>query len=231
MEDAARVVRSNRCDSELLNPARVEDDDERARRLIALRRRTSCSLLEIFFACTMKPLIAFILLCSTLQPVTAASSATGDLYISVSLTKIERSKDSNSRKTNITVSGNKIAYERSYGGARRNRTEPVRKEYKITDEEIKRLLKVVRDQDLLTSDSLEYTATGGGFLYFEISLDVRAWGKQSRIEISGPSKAAGVRDEKLYKKTNALLEEIFRIINAQDNEIRHDNHQVIAGSQ
>jgi hypothetical protein len=175
----------------------------------------------------MKPLIAFILLISTLPPVTAA----GDLYINVSLTKIERSKDSNSRKTTITVSGNKIVYERTYRGARSNRLDPVRKAYKITDEEIERLLKVIRDHDLLTSDSLEYPATGGGFLYFEISLDVRADGKQSQIDISGPSKAAGVKDEKLYKKTNALLEEIFRIIHAQDEEISYEGDQVVAGAQ
>ena len=179
----------------------------------------------------MKLLIAFILLISTLQPVTATSGATGDLYVSVSLTKIERSKDSNSRKTTITVSGNNIVYERTYRGARSNRLKPVRQEYKITDEEIKRLLKIVRDQDLLTSDSLEHPATGGGFLYFEISLHVRADGKQSQIEISGPSKAVGVRDEKLYHKANALVEEMFRIINAQDKEITYDNDRVVAGAQ
>ena len=178
----------------------------------------------------MNPLIAIILSISTLLA-TATGGATGDLHINASLTKIERSKDSNSRKTTITVSGNKIVYERTYSGARRNRIEPVRKEYKITDEEIKRLSKVVRDYDLLTSDSLEYPTTGGGFLYFEISLDVRAEGKQSQIKISGPSKAAGVRDGKLYKNTNALFEEIYRIINAQDKEISYEGDQVVAGAQ
>jgi hypothetical protein len=179
----------------------------------------------------MKPLVAYILLTSILQPVAASSSATGDLYINVSLTKIERSKDSNSRKTTITVSGNEIVYEKTYSGAGRNRTKPVRKEYKITDEEIKRLSKVVSDQDLPTSDSREYPAAGGGFLFFEISLHVRAEGKQSQIEISGPSKAAGVRDGKLFKKANALLEEIFRIINVRDNEVSYEGDQVVAGAQ
>ena len=161
------------------------------------------------------------------QPGTATRAAASDLYISVSLTKMERSRDSNSRKTSITVSGNKIVYERIYRGARRKLIEPVRKEFKITDEEIKRLGKVVADHDLLTSGSLEYPNTGGGFLFFEISLDVRFNGKQSRIEMSGPSKAAGVSDEKLYKNSKALLEEIFRILNAQDEEIHYENDLVI----
>jgi hypothetical protein len=161
------------------------------------------------------------------QPATATRAPASDLYISVSLTKMERSRDSNSRKTTITVSGNKIVYERIYRGAGSKRIEPVRKEFKITDEELKRLGKVVADHDLLTSGSLEYPHTGGGFLSFEISLDVRFDGKQSSIVMSGPSKAAGVSDEKLYKNSKALLEEIFRILTAQDEEIRYEDDLVI----
>lgn len=183
--------------------------------------------MKIMFKHTISPLIALILLFSTVPAVAARSGAASDLYVSISLTKIERSRDSSSRRTNITVSGDDVVYERTYRGSGRDRLEHVRKEFKITGEEIKRLEKIVRDQDLLTSGSLEYPATGGGYMYFEISLDVRLDGKQARIEMSGPSKAAGVRDEKLFKNSNALLEEIFRIINAQDKEVRDEDDLIL----
>lgn len=175
----------------------------------------------------MKLLLAFILLLSTLPHAAVTSGAASDLYISVTLTKTERSRDSNSRKTTVTVSGNNIAYERIYRGAGRTGREPVRKEFKLTDEEMRRLEKVVLDQDLLTSGTLEYPTEGGGLVYFEISLDVRFDGKQAQIEMSGPSKAEGVKDAKLFKNSNALVEEIFRILNAKDDEIRYENDLVI----
>jgi hypothetical protein len=197
----------------------------------AAQARSPLSLLKIMLPQTIRPLIAFILLIATLPPVAATSGAASDLYISATLTKIERSKDSNSRKTTVTVSGNKIVYERTYGGAGRHRRKPVHKEYKITGEEIKRLERIVVDHNLLTSGSLEYPATGGGFLYFEISLDVRFEGKQAQIEMSGPSKAAGIRDHTLFKNSNALVEEIFRIIKAQDKEVRDEDDLITRTQQ
>jgi hypothetical protein len=176
---------------------------------------------------TLKLLIAFILVTSTVLPTTATGGAASDLYVSLTLTKTERSRDSSSRTTTITVEGNKIVYQKVSRGDRRSRIEPVRKEYAITEEEMKRLEKVIVDHDLLTSGTLEYPATGGGLVYFEVSLDVRFDGKQAEIEMSGPSKAADVRDEKLFKNSNALIEEIFRIINAQDAEVRYEDDLVV----
>ena len=174
----------------------------------------------------MRPFVAFILLILTLA-VAAQSKPTSDLSISVSLTKTEKSKDSNSRRTTIILNGEKIVYERVYQGYRRNKIEPVHKEFVIKDEDIKRLEKLIRDHNLLISDSLKYPATARSFVYFEISLDVRLDGKQSHIDISGPSKAAGIKDQKLYKNTRALLEEIFRILGAQDEEISYEADLVI----
>ncbi len=166
----------------------------------------------------MKPFIASILLIFTLAGA-ARSRPTSDLYISVSLTRAERSKDSNSRRTTITLDGEKIIYEKAYQGYRRNKIEPVHKEFVIKDEDVKRLEKLVRDHNLLVSDSLKYPTAGRGFISFEISLDVRSGGKQSHIVISGPSKIKGIKDQKLYRDTTALLEELFRLLSAQDEEI------------
>jgi hypothetical protein len=175
----------------------------------------------------MRLLIACLLSILTLHVAAASKQPASDLYINVSLTRAERSKDSSTRRTNITVNGNKIVYERVYQGYRRNRIEPVHKEFAIKDEEVKRLETLVREHNLLVSDTLELPATGGGFIYFEISLDVRSGGKKSHIKISGPSKAAGIKDKRLYKDSRALLEEIFRIISAQDEEISYESDLVI----
>jgi hypothetical protein len=171
----------------------------------------------------MRSFIASILLILTLT-LAAQSTPPSDLYLTVSLTKTEKSRDSNSRQTKISVNGERIIYERVYRGYRRNKLEPVHKEFAIKEEEVKRLEKLVRDGNLLTSDSLQ--SKGTGFVYFEISLDARLDGKQSHVEISGPSKAVGIKDQKLYRNTRALLEEIFRILNARDEEISYEEDLV-----
>jgi hypothetical protein len=175
----------------------------------------------------MRSLIACILIVLTLHVAAESKKPASDLYINVSLTRAERSKDSHSRRTNITVSGDKIVYERVYQGYRRNKIAPVEKEFAIKDEDVRRLENLVIEHNLLTPDSLELPSTGGGLIYFEILLDVRLGGKKSHIGISGPSKAAGIKDQRLYKDSRALLEEIFRIISAQDDEISYENDLVI----
>jgi hypothetical protein len=169
----------------------------------------------------MRLFIASILLI-LLPTVAAPKRLADDLYIYVSLLKSEKSRDSNSRQTRITVNGEKIVYERVYRGYRQNKREPVHKEFTIKEEDVRRLENLIRDGNLLASDSLKYPDRGVGFVYFEISMDARLGGKQSHVEISGPSKAAGIKDKKLYKNTKALLEEIFRILNAQDEEISYE---------
>jgi hypothetical protein len=176
----------------------------------------------------MRSCIAFVLLSLTLSAAAPRSKPNNDLYIYVSLTRAERSKDSNSRRTTITLDGRKIVYEKVYQGYGRNKREPVHKEFTIKDEDVLRLGKLVRDHDLLVSNSLKHTgAGGGGFVSFEISLDVRAGGKRSHIEISWTGKAAGIKEEKLYTDARALLEEIFRILDAQDEELGGEGKLVI----
>lgn len=167
---------------------------------------------------SMRPFIIYVLLIFS-PTVVAEVTATSDLYIYVSLIRVERSKDSNSRRTTITLNGDKVVYEKAYQGYRRNKIEPVRKEFVILNEDVKRLEKLIKDHNLLVSDSLRYPTEGRGFVSFEISLDVRSGGKQSRIVISGPNRIRGIKDQKLYMNTRALLDELFRLLLARDEEI------------
>lgn len=173
----------------------------------------------------MRSLITLILLLLVLQTF-AAGEAADDLYISAVLTRGERSRDSHARTTTIIIEGNKLVYDRTYRGYRANKSTPVHKEYRITGEDIKRLKKVIKEHDLLVSDKLDYPRSGGGFTYFEIALNLSLGGEKSLIEIAGPTKAAKIREEKLYKNSSVLLKEIFSIINAQDTEIVREDDLV-----
>ncbi len=168
----------------------------------------------------MKTIIVLLLMVFTLlAPVTG--KAVDDLYISVSLTKGESSRDSNSRRTTITLEGDKIVYEITYQGYGASKRERVHKEYRATAEEIKTLIKVIEEHNLLASDSLEQPAESGLRRYFEITTDLSLNGRKSRTEISAPSGALKIKSEKLYQNSSALVEELFRILNAHDKEIQY----------
>ena len=170
----------------------------------------------------MKTLLALVILLLTSSLVVAGERSAG-LYISVSLTRGERGRDSNSRQTTITVEGSKVVYEVRYGGYRANKREPIHREYQATGEEINGLQRIIKERNLLVSDSLEYPAEQGPHSYFEITLSLRSGKRESRIEISGPTRAVKIKDEKLYQSSNALIKELFRIINARDKDVIYED--------
>lgn len=84
--------------------------------------------------------ILALLVCACSVP--ASEKGKDDLSISVVLTTGERSKDSSSQTTKITVEGDSIVWVRGTSGGRRTTTAPVRKEFKLSPADKENLLKV-----------------------------------------------------------------------------------------
>lgn len=176
----------------------------------------------------MRRLIALILF-SLLLALAADGHRPDDFSFNISLTRGERSRDSHSQMSRITLKGRELVYEKSYSGYRGGaRSQPVRKSFRIKDEDVERLKKLVRDENLLASDSLEVEGASGGVRrYFAIALNISLDGKKSTIEINGPRNATEIKEKPLYHKADALLDAVYKILSEQDKEIGYENRDLI----
>ncbi|HEX8747724.1 MAG TPA: hypothetical protein VF717_11040 [Pyrinomonadaceae bacterium] len=154
-----------------------------------------------------------------------------DFSFSISLTRGERSRDSHSQTTRITLKGQELLYEKSYAGRGGSRSVPVRKSFRLRDEELEQLKKLVRDNELLTSDTLAAAeAESGVSRYFRIALNINLGGRKSSIEVSGPRNATEIKEKRAYQKANALLDAVYKILAERDKEIGYENRDLIIGS-
>jgi hypothetical protein len=85
----------------------------------------------------------------------ASGRGADELLVSVRLTTGERSKDSGSQTTTITVERDAIAWAQTFGGSSRRRPAPPRKMYKLTPAEKRNLLRLITSNNLLVTDSIE----------------------------------------------------------------------------
>jgi hypothetical protein len=179
----------------------------------------------------MRRLIALTLL--ALLPLVVYSGRPDDFSLSATVTRGERSRDSHSQTTRITLKGRELLYEKSYSGFRGGaRSAPVKKSFRVKDEDVELLKKLVRDNELLTSDTLAVEeASGGVRRYFEIELNVNQNGKKSSIEISGPRSASEIREKKLYQRADALLDALYKLLTERDKEIGYENRDLISSGQ
>ena len=150
----------------------------------------------------------------------ASGRGTDELLVSVRLTTGERSKDSGSRTTTITVERDAIAWEQTFAGGSRRSPNTPRKVYKLSPSDKLVLLKLIKSNNLLVTDSIRLPRPSSNYQYFEISVGLTLGGKKGAIDISGPRSAVGVREEKLYRSALTLVEGLYRIINSQDESIR-----------
>lgn len=141
-----------------------------------------------------------------------------ELYIDVRLTTGERSRDSSSETTTITVERDTIVWENSFTGRRRG-TPPERKKFKLSSADKQNLLTLIRSNDLLVTNAIERPRKSSNYRYFEISVELALNGQKGAISVSGMRTDVEVREEKLYQNSMTLVKELYRIVNLQDNSM------------
>ncbi|HVS80400.1 MAG TPA: hypothetical protein VHE60_01540 [Pyrinomonadaceae bacterium] len=154
-------------------------------------------------------LVPALLLCVVNAPVLGQKA--GGLYISISQTRTEHSRDSYSISKTITINGNALLYEESG-----RRSKQVHKEYKLTDQEIIRLRQLISEKNLLISRSIEYPEATGPHTSFVLSLELKSNRKRSLIRISGSLNSKELDSDRVYKNANAFLEQITEMIYSKD---------------
>ena len=162
-----------------------------------------------YYRCTSILVVLTLLLWVVNSPVLGQKSAS--LYISISETRREHSRDSYSISKTITINGNALLYEESG-----RRSKQVHKEYKLTDQEIIRLRQLISEKNLLISRSVEYPEATGLHTSIELSLELKSNRKRSLIMISGSINSKELENDRVYKNAEAFLEEIIEMIDAKD---------------
>jgi hypothetical protein len=138
------------------------------------------------------------------------------------LTTGERSKDSGSQTTTITVERDAIAWAQTFAGSSRRRPPSPRKVYHLSPAERRKLLELIEANNLLVTDSIALPRPSSNYRYFEVSVGLTLGGKKGAVNISGPRDAAGVKDERLYQSTLAFIEELYRIMNGHDKSVHFE---------
>jgi hypothetical protein len=167
----------------------------------------------------MKTLIVLCLLfcaCSA----SASGNPEGDLQLRVEVTTGERSRDSSSQTTAISIAphANTIVWEQTFSG-RQGRTPPARKQYKLSFADKRKLIALLESESLFVTSSSELPEDPATYQYFAISIESALDNKKGAISISGPRTAVQVKEEKLYQDSIALVKELYRIINSQGGRI------------
>jgi hypothetical protein len=167
-----------------------------------------------------------IVICAALFIVACVGSASGretdELLVSVRLTTGERSKDSGSQTTTITVEGDALVWARTFAGSSRRSPNSPRKVYKLSPAEKRNLLKLIKSNNLLVTDTIVILQPSSNYQYFEISANLTLGGKKGLINISGPRNAVEVKDERLYRSTMVLIGELYRIMNGHDKSVHNE---------
>jgi hypothetical protein len=165
-------------------------------------------------------LLLLLLLCATALP--AYAGRTDTLSLQIRITRGERSKDSNASTIELSLSGRKLIY-RTLPGRRMGGRAVAPREFQLTSDDERKLIKLIAERNLLRSDSIEREQEESGiYFYFGLSLKTVLNGKEGLIQLKGSRKANALKDEKLYQDAVALIEEIYRIMGRADSGIAYE---------
>jgi hypothetical protein len=165
----------------------------------------------------MKNVLTILALMFCAGTVQACGNETDELHLSLALSTGERSKDSSSQTTTITIERGAIVLERTSSG-RGHEAAALPRKFRLSPADKMKLINLIRANNLLLTDAVELPRQGPTF-YFEILLDLNLDGKKGVIKISAPRNAVTLNDVKLYQNTLAVVKELYRIINSQDKRI------------
>lgn len=178
----------------------------------------------------MRRLFALSLAALLLLSLTAHAQRPDDFSLNITLTRGERSRDSHSQTTRITLKGSELLYEKSYTGFRGGaRSVPVKKRFRLTEEERERLKQLVRDKEFSEDYQFSVPEEESGIRrYFDLKLNITLDGKKSALHVSGPRTSARFKEQANFQKAYALLDAVYTILAARDKEIAYENRDLIS---
>lgn len=134
------------------------------------------------------------------------SSTYADAFIiKISLTEGEKSKDSWTSETVISIDGSQIGYSKTYTGSAIGRNTDVTKTCTLTSDQVAQIQSLLKDKNLLKSDSL--TDDESKYKSFErfinLSMTIAFAEKLAKINVNGD--VSNLKDKDLYKNCYELI--------------------------
>jgi len=162
-----------------------------------------------------------ILIIATGSPMTGRVAAAEDaFYLQVTIVTGEHSRDSNSTSRKITVAPGQLVYEETYRGAHSGQRSPVKKQFKLTEQDQSDLVALLRAKNLLVTRTISKPPTQKGFSrYFELAVLSALDGKENAVAIESYPSAEDVKTDPLYQGSVSLIELLYKIMNRTDPDL------------
>ena len=165
----------------------------------------------------MKAAIVAIIFVVTMCASTLGNDVASSLHLSISMVTGEHSRDSNSTTTNLTLSEGTLVYERTYWGAHAGRRTPEKRRYKLTNDDLSRLIALLNQSDLWQTKTISKPPQQKGTsFYFELTIRADLKDKQSSISIDGSCSVSDWQDDPTYQKAVSLIDELYRVMRRTD---------------
>jgi hypothetical protein len=156
-----------------------------------------------------------------LMTTVAAVPPKDNFYLQVTIVTGEHSRDSNSTNRTLTVTPGELSYKETYNGARSGQRPPVSRKFKLTQQDQADLIALLRANKLLVTKTISQTHTEKEFSrYFQIAIISALDGKDNTLGINASPLAADLKSDRLYQGAASLIEQLYRIINRTDQELR-----------
>lgn len=144
--------------------------------------------------------------------------ASEDFSVRILLTKGERSKDSHSEKTTITINTNQLTISKFYTGNSENR-KPINKTFTLADEEINAIIELIRQKHFHEKGEKIERPVGSPSSFFDWVLITNFDGKEITNKIVTIRNDEEIKTQPLYKNANELMRQIFAVIKKYDASI------------
>lgn len=167
----------------------------------------------------MRALLLLLFLVLTGSAAVAAPAA--DLRLTITLTRGERSKDSQAVERKITIDGTVATYDVTFSGRPDPANQPQHRTVTLSNDEVKNLKKLV-DQYRWQQGIEKREFNGPDTVnYFSLAVIRGSGSKENTLLIMGMPRHPLVRPDKSFIFADKLLVEVFRIMHEHDPEITY----------
>ena len=129
------------------------------------------------------------------------------LYLSITETRTEHSRDSDSIVKTITVENGMLRSEETS-----RRRKPVHTQFKLSNDEVSRLEALIRRNHLLDSSNVEGPERSGPHTSLDLSIKIRLKNKHSTIRITGTAQTEELDTNLIYRRANELLDALKDLV-------------------
>ncbi len=131
----------------------------------------------------------------------------GAFRLSIIDTSTEHSRDTFSVVKTVSIENGSLIYSESG-----RRTKSIRKEYRLTDDELAKIRQLVEEMALPRTKSIRYGQATGPHRSVDISLKAKIGRRSSSLNLEGQEESASLVEDPTYAKLKHLLDEIGAII-------------------